>query len=105
MKLAADAANDAGYPLTDFTVVKKAGTSEYAADDTVITYTVTYKGSSVDTNDKIEILATNGNMDSASNHADATNDFSATKSWDVSMTINAHDAGETTLTIKVTAVA
>lgn len=71
----------------------------------VITYTVTYKGSSVDTNDKIEILAANSNMDTAVNHADAANDFSTTKSWDVSMAINAKDAGETTLTIKVTAVA
>ena len=34
VKLAADAANDAGYPLADVTVVKKAGTPEYATDDT-----------------------------------------------------------------------
>ena len=105
VKLAADGANDAGYPLADFTVVKKAGTPEYAADDTVITYTVTYKGSSVDTNDKIALTVTNGNMDTAVSVADGTNDFSATKSWEVKMSINAADAGETTVTVKVTAVA
>ena len=103
VELAADAANAAAYPLSDFAVVKKGG--DYAADDAVITYTVTYKGSSADTNDKIAIAVANADMDTAVPVADGTNDFSTTKTWDVKMSINAKDAGKTTVTVKVTAVA